>query len=205
MKRFLTISMFLIIMTSCSPSNQQIERAIALTQEAIPTYTATELATLTETPTPTITTSPTPEVQHIDGLLREDILMIFENNGFVCGDWEINENGYYGQSCSQIGYGSVPDSIISGKISGRSENTIFTYSIMFVPFTTFSSWGDLERMIKSFVEFGQDPRDNIAWVDENFKKIENSENFVEKKNYFDSEIILSNTASVVLLMITASE
>jgi hypothetical protein len=207
MKKLLIFLLFLLICAGCSPSNRKFEEAIQLTQQAMPTYTLTQLPISTETPVPTITLTPTieishtSEVPHIIGLSHEDVLQKYLENGFTCGEWEINDEGNYEQSCTGSGFSSVPDSIIIAEISGRSEDTVFGYFIIFTPFNTFDSWDDLEKLLKILVDFGQEPELNLAWIDEVFVKIKNSEDFVENREYYDIEIILISTNSVVSLLV----
>jgi len=210
MKKVFILLLLFLFCVGCSPSNQKIEEAIQLTQQAEPTMTLTQLPINTETPvptitqTPTVTISPTSEVVKINSLSYEDVLQKYLDNGFICGEWEINDKGKYEQSCTNSGPGSVPDSIIMADISGNSEDTVYGYFLIFTPFNTFNSWDDLEKLLKSLVEFGQEPETNIAWIDELFAKIKNSEDFAENREYYDTQIVLSNTSTVVSLIVMVS-
>jgi hypothetical protein len=159
-----------IILAGCSPTDKQIQDAIEMTEAAMPTGTPTPLPTSTEAPTPTITliptvtTSPTPDVPHIQGLSRQDVLLMFLNNGFTCGEWELNEKGNYAQSCVSSALSGIPDSIIMASISGRSEDTIFGYYIVFTPYKTFESWVDLEVLLKKNGRFRERTRRKYCLV-----------------------------------------
>lgn len=210
MRRIALFVAFVLFITGCTPSDLQIQEAIEMTEMAKPTDTSTPVPTNTETPIPTptitqtITPSPTPNVPQIAGLSHVDVQTKFIKNGFICGDWDINEEGNYEQSCSSSGFVGITDSIIMGRISGRSEDTVFGYFIIFTPFTSFDSWDDLEILIKDMVDYGKDPMENIAWIDEHFVRIKNSEDFVESREYFDTDMIFSSTNSVVSLVIVSS-
>lgn len=208
----LVISLFLgLILYGCSPTDRQIQEAIELTETAIPTYTSTTLATSTATSTPTVTliptktASPIPDVSHIEGLSNQDVLFMFLENGFTCGEWELNEEGNYEQSCISSALSGVPDSTIIGRIYGRSEDTVFGYFIVFTPHISFESWDQLEVLLKNIVDYGKEPEENIAWINDLFMYAKDSEDFVETREYFDVNIVFSSESSVISLLIVSSE
>lgn len=207
MRKLILLIVLGIILSSCSPTDKQIQNAIEMTEAARPTDTSTPNPTSTETttptitPIPTITTSPTPDVLHIEGLLHSDLLLKFLENGFICGEWEINDNGNYEQSCSSTTISSIPDSIIMVKISGKSENTVSLYYTMFTLFKTFDSWDELEELLKTLVDFGQKPEENLTWISEVFPRIKNGEIVGEVREYFNTEIGLVAGHNVVTILV----
>jgi len=167
MKKLVLLMALSIFLVGCSPSDAQIETAIEQTKIAQPTDT------------PTITPSPTPDIRHIDGLTYDEVLTMFLASDILCVDREVNDGGSYEQECN----GALLNGLIQGKINGESRDTVYAYSVSYVPFIGEDLYDEMEETFSRFISFGENAGEMKIWLDNNIQSVLNTEGL--KVEYFE--------------------
>lgn len=187
MKKILFVLILMVCLSSCGPSDAQIEAAIEQTRVARPTNTTVPIPTNT----PTIEPTPTPDIEFLMDLSYDDVYENFLDAGVLCNDREIAEDGSYTQECNWV----IDDGMVQGKIIGQSEDTVASFFVMFVQFVDKDITDEMETAFLDFVNFGDSSQEMQSWILNNLPNILESK---EEKEY--SEII-----SGVFLMLTGMD
>ncbi len=200
MKKNVILSLIILLLAACSPSEAEIQAAINQTKTARPTLTPT----VTNTPEPTVTPTPEPtettDFLYFINLDYSQANDMFIETGIFCNERVIDDDGSYEQEC----FGSMDDGLIRGMISGHSEDTVSMLFFMVVPFIDSDITDFCKKTFPEFVDFGDSANEMQSWVLDNIGKAIKNEEFEMDKSFGDTRLILSNPSGVITLMVISS-
>lgn len=165
MKKWPLLMMTLLTLAACTPSVAQIQAAIELTQTSMPTSTNTPTIepTITNTPEPTAEPPSEPDFLYLPGVTLEEILKKFALISLKCGDKKSNPDGSYKIECDSLDWTMAA----KGEITGFSEDTISSFTLVFVPVGNDDISSKIEFNFSIFVNTGDDADEKVGWIRNN--------------------------------------
>ena len=155
MKKGLISALLFLILTACTPLEDQIQAAIKKTQTAQPSITPSPEAT------------PTYSYSFLLGLTHDNLIDLLEGSAMQCEDPTIESDGSYTQGC----HGVITNGMSDAEIQGNSESTVDNFMITFTPFSGEDLTNVISGVFQNAVDFGDYSENMKEWINQNINII----------------------------------
>lgn len=188
MKKWLIIAFLVISITGCSPSETQILAAMGQTQTAMPTSTnvPTEEPIITNTPEPTEEPTKESDILFLQDVTFDDVRRKFSLVSLKCGEKISQPDGSYIVECEGMDWVMAK----KGEITGFSNDTVSSYTVVFVPVGDEDISSKIEFNFSIFVNTGNDADEKVTWIMNNLPPILQSTEAQRAVKLFSHEYLL---------------